>query len=133
MANLATKISSLSSGLARQVEGVFLTAGATTPLHYDVYDNLFQQLSGTKRFLLFPPSDATRLYLHPKVHVRYRQSQADLLRPDLVRFPLLAGLEGIEVVLQPGDLLFLPAFWFHHVEAQEPNYGLNVWFRFSDV
>ena len=50
--------------------------------------------------------------------------------PDLDRFPLFeAALElAQEAVLSPGDAIFIPRCWFHHVEALERfNILVNYW------
>ena len=103
------------------------TEGACTQAHYDVADNAFVQVSGRKEFLLYPPSAATALHLYPDAHPRARKAQVCIEDPDLSIHPLAADLPNpLRVVLDPGESLFLPAFWMHHVTALTPSVSLNV-------
>jgi len=57
-------------------------------------------------------------------------SIADLASPDLARMPALGRARGMEGVLEPGDVLWLPRFHWHYVrqlgDARE-NLSLNFW------
>lgn len=85
------------------------------PAHCDGLENLFVQLSGAKRFVLFDPSEVGRMYPHPEDPSRSLVDDVD--RPDLTRFPRFAEARSCEATLHPGDLLYLPALWFHEVRA----------------
>jgi len=103
------------------------SGGATTQAHYDVADNLFVQLHGRKEFWLFPPDAALCLHVYPDAHPRARKSQVCLERPDAARHPMVAALpEPLRVVLEPGDALAIPAFWFHHVVARSASVSVNI-------
>eukprot|EP00966_Prymnesium_polylepis_P136417 3152114-Prymnesium_polylepis.1 len=67
--------------------GTAAAESARTNLHFDQYDNIFMQLSGTKSFLLIPPSESGNLYPYPIHHALDRSAQADMLRSDSARFP----------------------------------------------
>jgi len=56
-----------------------------------------------------------------------RQSQVDFVNPNITKFPFFADIEAFEVVLEPGDLLYLPPFWFHRVTAETTSISVNVW------
>eukprot|EP00435_Cladocopium_sp_Y103_P022835 s4467_g5.t1 len=102
-----------------------------TAVHYDQQHNLYLQLRGCKKFLLFDVTCAPALYPYPVHHSLDRKARVDLEHPDLTAWPrakALAG-RGIEAVLEPGDVLFLPMSWFHHVHSVgEENVSLNFWF-----
>lgn len=72
-------------------------AGVTAHTHYDRSHNFFVQIYGTKRFILFPPSQAESLYLYPALHPHYHQSQIDFDNPDLELFPKFKEAEAYEV------------------------------------
>ncbi|CAB4015110.1 Hypoxia-inducible factor 1-alpha inhibitor [Paramuricea clavata] len=102
-----------------------------TPLHYDIMQNVFIQLQGKKRFILFGPDQSTNLYPHPVGHPHDRQSQVDLDKPDYERFPKFRNVEALEAILEPGDVLYVPTNWWHHVESNKNNctVSLNFWFE----
>lgn len=87
-------------------------------------DNLLIQVVGKKRVVLFPPSDAPYLYLTGD-----KSRVTDIDSPDLDLFPLFPRARRLEVVLQPGEVLFIPALWFHNVTALEFGVAVNVFWR----
>jgi hypothetical protein len=103
-------------------------AGSVTPLHCDYDDNLFAQVWGQKRFLLYPPHHAEFLYLH-EANPALFGSPFDPGAPDYTAFPLARHARQIECVVQAGEMLFLPAGWFHHVCAENFSLSANRWSR----
>ena len=96
--------------------------------HYDGYHNFYAQLHGTKKFTLFSPENWPGLYPFPFLHPSHAQAQVNLsdIR-DIDSFPLAGEAKGIEVVLEPGDLLYMPPLWFHLVESMDVSISVNVW------
>lgn len=105
----------------------FGTEGNLTPLHYDMTNNVFGQLMGRKRFLLFHPDDSERLYPRDARSKHHNLSQLDPEQPDLGRHPLLAEAQPWTCEVGAGDLLFLPAFWWHQVRSLEVGISVSVW------
>ena len=108
--------------------------GCVTPVHYDEQENFFAQAAGWKRVVLFAPDQFPNLYNFPLFHPADRQSQLDLYDPDLARFPRAAAAlaSGVEAVLGPGDVCYIPEYWYHHIEAPYgPNTSINFWFSTS--
>jgi hypothetical protein len=106
--------------------------GVIAAVHYDAYDNLYAQIYGTKRWYLVSPSHARQMYLYPFLHPSHAQSQLiDIRHVNESRFPLFVKTPPplYVVTLQPGDVLFLPACWFHFVEALNVSLSVNVWTR----
>ncbi|KAL1515572.1 hypothetical protein AB1Y20_002192 [Prymnesium parvum] len=103
--------------------------GGSTPAHYDALDNFLAMVSGTKRVWLYPPRHAFDLYPYPVGHPMDNFAQPDLERPDLERFPALAHAKALEATLQPGDVLWLPKYWWHlvHQVGTGENLSLSVW------
>lgn len=92
---------------------MWLGPGATvTPLHHDEHSILFAQVFGRKQFKLIPPFDAPRLYVRRRYY-----SPVDPENVDLARYPAFARASVLDVVVEPGDLLFLPVGWWHWVRA----------------
>lgn len=102
-------------------------ARTVTPVHFDAAHNLLAQIHGRKRLLLVPPEHSRKLYYPaPELgHVNY--SPVDVEAPDLGRFPLYEGVAPLEVLLGPGEILFIPVRWWHYVRALEPTISLNFW------
>ncbi|WP_407353124.1 cupin-like domain-containing protein [Luteimonas sp. R10] len=104
--------------------------------HQDVPDNLACVAAGRRRVTLFPPEQLANLYVGPLDFTPAGQpiSLVDPAAPDLERFPRFAhALHHARVAeLEPGDAVFIPSMWWHHMEALEPfNVLVNYWWRRS--
>ena len=90
-------------------------AGTTTSLHHDLTNNFIGQIVGRKRLQILPASEVGRLYNHQHVFSRI----ADLEDPglDAAHWPRLPGAHVYEVVLEPGEIMFMPLAWWHQVKA----------------
>jgi hypothetical protein len=109
----------------------FSRAGAITPLHYDVVDSLFAQVRGRKRFTLFAPEELTLLYPFPSFSRFSHFSRVEILRPDLNTFPKFPGHKAMEFILGPGEILFLPSFWWHQVASLDAAISVSYWWKLS--
>ena len=90
----------------------FGPAGTITPLHHDLTNNFMAQIMGRKVVRLVAPCDLAKIYNH-----RHCFTELDAKNIDLARFPAMADVTIHEVTLAPGEILFLPVGWWHHVEA----------------
>ncbi|XP_060081993.1 uncharacterized protein LOC132561282 isoform X2 [Ylistrum balloti] len=102
---------------------------AYTNCHYDAYGyNLVAQIYGRKRWLLFPPSDTKYLYA---TRIPFEESsifsQVDVKNPDLKLHPKIKLTNVYEVILEPGQILYVPRHWWHYVECLEPAISINTW------
>jgi hypothetical protein len=93
-------------------------------LHYDHADNLFGQIFGSKRARLVSAKESK--YLYP-FGDNPSKSQVDLDAPDLRRHPKSARAEIWECELKPGDALFIPRGWWHHITAEDISISINCW------
>lgn len=93
---------------------LFLGRNTTTVTHFHSRESgaLFQVL-GKKRVLLHPPGDTARLYPYPVYSRRYTCSRVDLRAPDFAKYPRARDARGLEVTLEPGDVLFVSVHWWH--------------------
>jgi len=92
--------------------------GTWSPLHIDLYAThaWLAQITGRKRILLFCPTDNSRLY----------NGEVDLLSPDLNKHPLLAEAKPYEAILEPGDVIFIPAGWPHDVVSLDASISVTA-------
>lgn len=102
--------------------------GNYTPCHYDEQQNFFTMNRGYKRCILFPPRDFECLYPYPVAHPCDRQSQVDILNPDYERFPNFKNAHPHECVLGPGEVLYIPMYWWHYIESVGKDYTMSITF-----
>ena len=113
---------------------IWLGNTITTPTHFDEWSNIGCVVSGRRRFTLFPPEQITNLYIGP-IDFAPTGAPMSLVRlhaPDFERFPrfreaLAAAVSG---ELAPGDAIFIPPLWWHHVESLDSfNVLVNYWWH----
>jgi hypothetical protein len=94
--------------------------GTVTPLHHDTANVLFCQVFGKKRIRLFSPFELSLTHaMRDGVY-----SAIDAEHPDVEVFPEFAEAAAKEVVLSPGEALFIPVGWWHHIRALEVSINL---------
>ncbi|WP_373992100.1 cupin-like domain-containing protein [Duganella sp. BuS-21] len=103
-------------------------AGTVTPLHCDYDDNIFAQIWGSKRLFLAPPHHDAFLYPREANAILFG-SPFDPEAPDYEQFPLARQATMIEVIVHPGDMLYVPAGWYHQVRALTFSLSSNRWAR----
>ena len=103
-------------------------ARTVTPLHCDYDDNIFAQIWGSKRIFLAPPHHGDYLYPREANPVLFG-SPFDPEAPDFEAFPLARQASIVEVLVQPGDMLYVPAGWYHQVRALSFSLSSNRWAR----
>ena len=103
-------------------------AGTVTPLHCDYDDNIFAQVWGRKRIFLSPPHHDAFLYPN-EANAILSGSPFDPEAPDFERFPLARQATMIECIVEPGDMLYVPAGWYHQVRALTFSLSSNRWAR----
>jgi len=85
-----------------------------TGLHIDRDPlNILHQIYGHKKFFLYPPDQTKYLYPSDKYDPGAILSQVDITNYDKEKLPLFAKAKPIEVVVNPGDMLFIPSGWMH--------------------
>jgi len=103
-------------------------AGTVTPLHCDYDDNIFAQIWGTKRIFLSPPHHDALLYPSEANAILFG-SPFNPEAPDFDKFPLARQALMIECIVHPGELLYVPAGWYHQVRSLSFSLSANRWAR----
>ncbi|XP_072034515.1 uncharacterized protein [Amphiura filiformis] len=141
--------------LKRRHLNIWLSDGNTLgKLHFDPFDNLLCQIRGRKELILFEPHDNTKLY---EAHIpeallgfstktrEFRRktlmdstsmvmAPVDIQDPDFKRFPKFAETRPLNCTINEGDMLFMPAFWWHEVQShpnieEHRNVAVNFWYE----
>jgi Cupin-like domain len=113
---------------------IWLGNAITTPTHLDEWNNIGCVVTGRRRFTLFPPQQIANLYIGPLDFAPTGApiSLASLHEPDFQRFPKFREALGaaVSAELGPGDAIFIPPLWWHHVESLERfNVLVNYWWH----
>jgi hypothetical protein len=102
-------------------------AGVLSMLHFDRAHNIFVQIHGRKKWIHIPPEHSNYVY-YPCAGFSsslFHFSPVDVEHPDLERFPLYAKAEPIETIVEPGEMVFTPAGWWHYVRALDASISMN--------
>lgn len=123
-------------GLDGAPANIWIGGRSRISAHYDFSENLACVVAGRRRFILFPHEQLANLYVGPIDFTPAGQpiSLVDFHKPDFARFPKFreALKAALIAELEPGDAIFIPSMWWHHVEALSPfNILVNYWFRRS--
>src|SRR5690606_31993138 len=106
---------------ASVVPRIWIGNAVTVWTHYDLSANVACVVAGKRRFTLFPPEQLVNLHVGPLDFTLAGQpvSLVDLEAPDYDQYPrfreALAHAQVAE--LAPGDALFIPNLWWHHVKS----------------
>lgn len=105
----------------------FGPAGTVSAAHFDRQENFNAQITGRKKWTLYAPEDSRHLYYPSLEMPTVIFSPVDIEAPDLQRFPAFAEAQPHETILEPGEILFIPSGWWHHVRTLELSISLNFW------
>lgn len=96
------------------------TPTVTTPFHYDFVHNFYTQLVGRKRFVLAPRENYWHMHVFSSLHPSSRMSQLNINNEThwQKHAAVLGALRNVrEVILEPGDILYIPPMCFHYVSV----------------
>ncbi|OJH40862.1 cupin-like domain-containing protein [Cystobacter ferrugineus] len=118
-----------SERLLKQV--TFMGRDSFSTLHYHPRDEaLTVQVLGTKRFLLYPPWQTELLYPYPWYSPRSNFSSLPLDGTlPRERYPRFDEATPLEVVLRPGEMIYIPVGWWHSVEGEGQTLTLTSFWR----
>jgi hypothetical protein len=111
--------------------------GSITALHRDFNDGFLFQAFGRKRVRLYSPDQENFLSPVPSFG-RYQECMVNPENPNYEKCPEFAKSNALDAVLEEGELLAIPAGWFHHVRTldvtasvryEEKGYNLAYYHR----
>lgn len=93
--------------------------GTVTPWHHDLTQNLLVNMLGTKRVSLVSPAESHRMRNHRHCFSRFG---ADA---DFADVPASERPRVLSVDIGPGEILFIPVGWWHHVRGLSLTVGMS--------
>jgi len=100
--------------------------GVIAENHFDLSRNVVTLLGGQRRYILAHPNQCNDMNLLPRGHPSARHSAVDWGNPDLESFPTFENAHVNEIVMQAGDVLYLPTNWFHYIISLDLNFQCNT-------
>lgn len=100
--------------------------GTQTSLHCAMTNNLFVQVYGEKKWIIYPPS--YNPILEPPVTRApgFFACYYDPFDVDEEAFPAARYFDRYEAHLKPGDVLYNPPFHWHHVSNSTDSIGIGI-------
>ncbi|GHE95346.1 cupin-like domain-containing protein [Thalassotalea profundi] len=106
---------------------IWIGNNAVVSAHYDDAENIACVVAGKRVFTLFPPEQIDNLYIGPMdfTPAGAPLSLVDFNKPDFNKYPKFkqALEQAFTAELEPGDAIYIPSLWWHHVQAVG---GVNV-------
>jgi hypothetical protein len=99
--------------------------GTDTAIHCAGNENLFVQIRGQKKWRLYPVEHSP-IFDPPANRSLYKYTGYRPDEPDLERFPMAPYMDWYETVLEPGDVLYNPPYYWHHVSNPTSSIGVGV-------
>jgi len=115
----------LVDGLSKQFIFMFFGCkGSVTQMHFDIdMSHVFHTaIFGRKTITLFPFEQGKNLHHYPFTC----RSYVDVHQPDFNEYPRLKNVEGYRVVLEPGETLFIPSGYWHHLVYEEASCAISL-------
>ena len=123
----------LMKGFVKKYPMLFVGGqGSITHMHFDIDMThiMHTQFGGRKRVLLFPFQEQHKLYRKPWEVLSLvdfsNYANPEISKVDYNAFPALRQAVGYDVVLEPGDTLFMPAGYWHHMEYIESGFAMSL-------
>lgn len=105
----------------------YAAPGTRGPLHRDLPQNLYAQVSGHKRFVMIDPRYTRAVHRHSFASGVPNYSPVDAEAPDLARYPRFRDAPRLVAELEPGDLFYIPSLWWHQAHAVDVSISVNLW------
>jgi hypothetical protein len=106
---------------ASAIPRIWIGNSVTVSTHFDFNYNIACVVAGRRRFTLFPPEQLPNLYIGPLEHTPAGPptSMVSLEDPDFTRYPRFEKAldAAMQAELEPGDAIYIPYMWWHHVKS----------------
>lgn len=96
-----------------------------TALHRDCCHGMLANIMGRKKMILFSPDQTDHMYPHKAFNTYQTCEITDVQAVDVDRYPDFANAKPVEVTVGPGELLVIPAFWYHCVYAVDNVFSVS--------
>ena len=100
-------------------------AGTISGFHSDTANNMFAQIKGEKMFIIASPKFNKKMYKSKKYMNGGVASEIDINNVDIEKFPKFKDVQFKSVILEPGDILFVPKNWWHYVKSLETSISIS--------
>jgi len=111
---------------AKGIHCRFGMRGIVAAAHYDGSRNMVAILKGFRRYMLSDPKNCKPMHLYQRPHPSARHSEVDWSNPDLDNFPDFPKTRVNEVIMSPGDILYIPSGWIHYIMSINTNLQCNA-------
>jgi len=105
------------------------STGNVTETHYDTEDNINVQLRGRKEIIFFPSTQLDELYPRSVWDYMSNFSRVAIEKPDLSRYPRFSRTTPFRAILEPGDFIYIPIYWWHRFHTLEASLNVNFWWQ----
>lgn len=99
--------------------------GTISGFHADTANNMYAQIKGRKMFIICSNKYNENMYQSSKYIFEAVASQVDINNFDNVKFPRFNDIDFISVILEPGDVLYLPQKWWHYVQSLDTSISIS--------
>lgn len=144
LSDIPASIHRMSETLNSEPDAVNLWLGnraSTTSLHQDGYENIYAQIKGVKNFVLIPPVETACVNEQLLACATYTRPESWLIVPDDPELKVPVAVwdpdkpemnqtqfsklcKPYRVRLCEGDMLYLPACWYHKVSQENDIEGI---------
>lgn len=102
--------------------------GTVTPLHWDMPHNFLRPIFGRRRVLLYPALHGVFLSPNTPFSKMPNFARFEPEKPDYVTYPRARLAHPVRTILEPGEAIFIPSGWWHHIRSIETSLAVNHWF-----